>query len=338
MRQAAALALLLAAAGGNAWAAAGDTLAQAKARGTLRCGVSEGIAGFSIQDPAGRWTGLDADFCRAVAAAALGDAEKVTFVPLRASERFPALKGRRIDLVARNTTWTGLREAGLKVRFAGVLYHDGQAFMVPAKRGIKSVAGLKGAIVCVEKGTATAQSLAEYSAERGLGITPLVVDSSAEVAGAFFAGRCLAYTGDAAQLTAARLSAPGATAQAYTILPERISREPLGPVVRQDDEDWYTLVRWTLFSLFAAEEAGVTRANAAERLRQPALQQRLGASADFAQALGTDPRWVLRVLQSVGNYGEMFERNVGRQSALGLERGPNRLWTHGGLMYAPPVR
>lgn len=337
MRFAAAAAFLLAAAGTSAWGAPGDTLSQAKARGTLRCGVSEGIAGFSIKDAAGRWTGLDADFCRAVAAVALRDAEKVTFVPLRASERFPALKSRAIDLLSRNTTWTMLREAGLKVWFAGALFHDGQAFMVPAKSGIKSVAALKGATVCVEKGTTNAQHLADVSADRGLVIKPVVIDSAVEVVDAFFAGRCRALTLDAAQLAAARLRAPGGP-RAFVVLPERISAEPLGPVVRQDDADWFTLVRWTLYALISAERVGLTRDNARERLRVPALQRALGATDEFGKALGTDPGWVLRMLQSVGNYGEMYERNVGKDSPLGIERGQNRLSTQGGLMYAPPVR
>lgn len=337
MRCAAAIAILLALAGGPAWAASGDTLAQAKARGTLRCGVSEGIAGFSIKDASGRWTGLDADFCRAVAAVALGNAEKLTFVPLRASERFPALQGRRIDLLARNTTWTGLREAALKVRFAGVLFYDGQAFMVPAKSSVKTVGALKGATVCVESRTTNAQNLVEYATAHGLGIKPLVVDSALEVVDAFYAGRCGAFTSDASQLAAARLRAPGGP-HAFAILPERISREPLGPAVQQGDEDWFTLVRWTLIVLIGAEERGVTSANARERLQAPAMQRALGATEEFSGAIGTDPGWVQRVLQSVGNYGQMYERNVGKDSPLRIERGPNRLSTQGGLMYAPPVR
>jgi len=336
VRRLAASAFLLAFAGGAACAAPGDTLAQAKARGALRCGVSEGIAGFSIKDAGGRWTGLDADFCRAVAAVALGNAEKVTFVPLRASERFPALQARRIDLLVRNTTWTALREAALKVRFAGVLFYDGQAFMVPAKSGVKTIAALKGATVCVEARTTSAQHLAEFTAERGFGIKPLVIDSAIEVADAFYAGRCRAFSSDASQLAAARLRAPDGP-QGYAILPERISREPLGPVVQQGDEDWFTLVRWTLFALIGAEEAGITRANVRERLQAPALRRALGATEEFSRAIGTDAGWVQRAIQSVGNYGEMYERNVGKDSALRIERGLNRLWTQGGLMYAPPM-
>lgn len=329
--------MVLALAAGPAWAASGDTLAQARTRGTLRCGVSEGIAGFSVKDAGGRWTGLDADFCRAVAAVALGNAEKVTFVPLRASARFPALQARGIDLLVRNTTWTALREAALKVRFAGVLFYDGQAFMVPVNSGVKTIAALRDATVCVEARTTNAQHLAEFTAEHGLGIKPLVIDSAIGVADAFFAGRCRALTSDASQLAAARLRAPGAAA-GYAILPERISREPLGPVVLQGDEDWFTLVRWTLYALIRAEEVGITRANVRERLRAPELRHGLGATEEFGALIGTDPGWLERAVQSVGNYGEMYERNVGKDSALRIERGLNRLSTQGGLMYAPPMR
>jgi general L-amino acid transport system substrate-binding protein len=317
--------------------AASATLEKVKSIGAVRCGVSEGIAGFSIKDAAGRWSGLDADFCRAVAAAALGDASKVIFVPLRASARFPALRGSQIDLLARNTTWTLVREAALNVQFAGVLYFDGQGFMVPVKSGLKTLARLKGATVCVEKGTTSAQNLADYSAERGLGIKALVIDSAVEVADAFFAGKCRAFTADTSQLAAARLRAPGGPA-AFSILPERISKEPLGPVVRAGDDDWFTLVRWVLFALVGLEEAGITRDNVRSRIDDPVVQRALGAGEDISKALGVDNGWALRAVQSVGNYGEMFERNLGRASPLKIERGLNRLWTQGGLMYAPPVR
>ena len=271
------LSILLAVAGGIAQAAPGETLAAVKVRGTLRCGVSEGIAGFSIADKAGRWSGMDADFCRAVAAAALGDPAKVTFVPLRASGRFPALRTGQIDLLARNTTWTLEREAGLGVQFAGVLFYDGQGFMVPARGGAKALAGLKGAAICVEKGTTSAQGLAGYSELAGLDLKPVVVDSAAGVANAFFSGKCRALTGDASQLAAARLRAPGGP-QAAVILPERISKEPLGPVVRSGDDAWLTLVRWVLYALIAAEEAGITRDNLRERVKDPAVRRELGSA------------------------------------------------------------
>jgi general L-amino acid transport system substrate-binding protein len=327
-----AAAALLAVAWAVPCAGAGETLAQVKARGTVRCGVSEGIAGFSAREASGRWAGLDADFCRAVAAAALGDAEKVMFVPLRASARFPALQLGAIDLLARNTTWTLEREARLGVAFAGILFYDGQGFMVPAGGGVTSVAGLDGATVCVEKGTTHERNLAASFAARGLRVTPLVIDSAAGVADAFFAGRCRAYTSDASQLAAARLRVPGG--QAFLILPERISKEPLAPAVRRGDDNWLTLVRWVLFALVTAEETGITQATA----RDPAAGQALGPDGEVGRAFGVDPGWALRAVQSVGSYGEMFERNLGGRSPLKLERGLNRLWTQGGLMYAPPLR
>ena len=299
--------------------------------------MSEGIPGFSARDASGRWSGIDVDFCRAVAAAALGDASKVSFVALRASERFPALQLRQVDLLIRNATWTLEREAALKVRFAGVLFYDGQGFLVAGNSGVKSLAGLKGATVCVEKGTTSMQHLADYSSAHDLGIKPLIIDSAVEVADALFAGRCRAYTGDSSQLAAARLRAPGGS-RAFVILPERISKEPLGPVVQQGDDDWFTLVRWVLFALIGAEEAGVTRANIGSRVGEPGVQQVLGADQALSKALGTDPRWAVRAVQSAGNYGEMFERNLGAGSPLGIERGLNRLWSQGGLMYAPPMR
>ena len=319
-----------------AWAppsvTAGETLTDIRARGTVRCGVSEGIVGFSAREPSGRWAGLDADFCRAVAAAALGDAEKVTFVPLRASARFPALQLKAIDLLARNTTWTLDREAGLRVHFAGILFYDGQGFMVAEGSGVTSVANLDGATVCVEKGTTHERNLGDYFVARGMRVKPLVIDSATEVADALFEGRCAAYTSDSSQLAAARLRAPAG--RSFLSLPERISKEPLGPVVRRGDDDWLTLVRWVLFALVAAEEKGITKDTA----RSQDASRVLGTDTEVAKSLGTDPEWALRAVQSVGNYGEIFERNLGSRSPLKLERGLNRLWTQGGLMYSPPRR
>ena len=329
--------ILFAIAGAPAQAAAGDTLAQVKSRGTLRCGVAEDSAGFATKDTAGRWSGLDVDFCRAVAAAALGDAGKVTFIPLRASERFPALQARTIDLLVRQTTWTLLREGNLKVLFAGVLFYDSQGFLVPADSGIKAAAQLKGATVCVVKGTTSGQNLADYSAANGLDIRPLVSESMSGSLEALLAGHCRALTSDASQLAAARVRSLGGS-RAYVFLPERISKEPLGPVVRSGDDDWFTLVRWVLFALVGAEEAGLTRAGLSERARNPDAQRTLGRVEQSGQALGVDDDWMLRVVQSVGNYGEIYERNLGRDSAFNIERGPNKPWTRGGLMYAPPFR
>lgn len=324
---------------------AGDILNGIKTRGELRCGVSEGIAGFSEQDKNGRWIGLDADFCRAVAAAVLGDAEKVEFVPLKSSTRFPALQVGRIDLLVRNTTWTMAREATLNVQFPAILYYDGQGFMVPKAAKIAKVADLHGATVCVEKGTTHIDNLAEYSDAHGLSIKPLVIDSAAEVAAAFFAGRCKAYSSDASQLAAVRLHAPQAAGgpDAFGILPERISKEPLAPVVTGGDQQWITLVRWVAYTLILAEEYGITRDNVATKW--PEIKQRKlkawklagGNEINFGQLLGASEDWGPRVIAAVGNYGEMYERNVGRDSPLKIERGLNRLWNEGGLMYAPPV-
>ncbi|HEX9684788.1 MAG TPA: amino acid ABC transporter substrate-binding protein [Burkholderiales bacterium] len=332
--------VLFAVAYGPAQAAAGETVAQVKARGFLRCGVSEGVTGLSRRDASGRWAGLDADFCRAVAAAVLGDPEKVEFRPLKASERFPALNVRAIDLLARNTTWTMSREVLLNVRFPGVLIYDAQGFMVAANSGVKSAARLKGTAICVVKGTTHVEQLIDYFSEYGAKVEPLIIDSEIGAADAFFSGKCRAFTSDVSQLAAARLRAPGG-AQDFVILPERISKEPLGPVVRPGDDAWFLTVRWVLFALIAAEEARVTRANVEARLSETQgapMRRLLQYQKQYAKALGVRPDWMVRVIKAVGNYGEMFERNLGAESALKLERGLNRPWTQGGLMYAPPLR
>ncbi|APR38490.1 amino acid ABC transporter substrate-binding protein [Paraburkholderia sp. SOS3] len=315
----------------------GKTLISVRARGVLRCGVSEGIEGFSSRNAAGQWTGIDVDFCRALAAAALGDARKVQFVSLRTAARFPALVTGDIDVLSRNTSWTLLREAALKVQFAGVIFYDSQAFIVPANSGLRSATSLKGATVCVQKDTSTMNHLVVYSTALDLRMTPLVMESADDASDAFLSGRCTAYTADASYLDALRLHAPGGAA-AFTILPERISKEPLGPAVRGNDDAWLTLVRWVLLTLIAAEELDVTRENLQTRLRDPTVEQALVPDDTVTRAIGVEPGWTLRALQSAGNYGELFDRNVGANSPLGLERGMNGLWTRGGLMYAPPLR
>lgn len=320
-------------------ARAGEVLDAVKARGVLRCGVSEGIPGFSERDPAGQWRGLDADFCRAVAAAVLGEAGRVEFVPLKSSTRFPALQARRIDLLVRNTTWTLTREAVLRVQFPAVLFYDGQGFLVPAASGVTAPAELHGATVCVEKGTTHERNLKEYFGARGLPVTPLVVDSAREVAEAFFAGRCRAYTSDASQLAAVRSRAPGGP-EAYTILRERISKEPLAPAVWGGDPEWATVVRWVLYVLILAEEYGATRdtVDAVVAGGRTPLSRLTGTERGIlARSLGLPVGWALRAVKAVGSYGELYERNVGGASPLGMERGLNRLWTEGGLMYAPPI-
>ncbi len=324
----------------HTWCWAGETFNRLRSKGFIHCGVSEGLPGFSIKDTSGRWTGLDADFCRAVAAAVFGDPEKVTFVPLQAAQRFPALRMGNIDLLSRNTTWTIGREAGLGVLFAGTLYYDGQGFMVRRARGVNKVADLKGATICVEKGTTSQENLADYFQSKRWNYKPLVIESIVQQQEAFTKGQCKAFSSDLSHLAAMRLQAPGGP-KAYSLLSVQISREPLGPVVRRGDEEWFTLVRWVLFALIEAEDLGVTQKNVRTKAKekdQPELERFLGTSGNFGKALGVSNDWTVRIIESVGNYGEMFERNLGKGSPLGLERGPNRLWNKGGLLYAPPFR
>jgi general L-amino acid transport system substrate-binding protein len=319
------------------WAEAGDVFTGVRSKGAVRCGVSEGLLGFSLREPNGKWSGLDADFCRAVAAAVVGDSGKVVFVPLITSARFLALRSGQIDVLARHTTWTLGREAGLGVHFAGVLYYDGQGFMVTRKSGIGKIDNLNGATICVETETTSKENLDDYFQARGWKYQPILVKSPVEAMAAFSAEKCRAYTSDRGQLASARVMAPAGGA--YLILPGEISKEPLGPAVLRGDEEWFTLVRWVLFALVAAEEYGITRDNvqAKRQERTNLMLQNFFATSDYySKALGVKPDWVVKTVESVGNYGEIFERNVGGQSALKLERGLNRLWTRGGLMYAPP--
>lgn len=321
-------------------AEAGDTLTRIKARAKLRCGVSDGVQGFSIKGPDGRWTGMDVDFCRALAAVVLEDPEKVEFIPLAASARFPSLKAGEIDVLARNTTWTLEREATLEVMFAGVLYYDAQGFLVPARSGVKDLSGLNGATICAVKGTTHEANLMLHFRVRNWSCRPLIVESQAKAADALFSGQCLAFTSEGPQLSAVRLKAPGGPEE-YVMLPERVSKEPMGPVVRRGDDEWFTIVRGVLFSLIAAEEAGISQSNLQSRLEasdDPVVQRWLDVDRMVSKALGIPPAWAARALESSGNYGEMFERNFGSQSSLKLDRGLNRLWTQGGLMVAPPFR
>jgi general L-amino acid transport system substrate-binding protein len=319
-------------------AEAGEVLNGVKARDQLRCGVTEGIPGFSEQDAEGRWRGLDADFCRAVAAAVLGDRDKVEFIPLRTSARFPALQTRRVDLLLGSTTWTLTREAVLKVQFPGILFYDGQGFMVPAAANIDTLAALNGAKVCVEEGTTNERTLDAYFQAQGWSVEPVVAASAPKAADTLFAGGCAAYTADAAQLAAMRLRAPGGP-QAFVILPERISREPLSPAVWGGDPEWTTVVRWVLNVLILAEYYGVTRDNpdAVIAGRVNPWPRTAEDRDHIAKGMGIPTGWARRLLQAVGNYGEIYERNVGRDSPLEIERGLNRLWTEGGLHYAPPI-
>jgi general L-amino acid transport system substrate-binding protein len=281
---------------------------------------------------------MDADFCRAVAAAALGDGDKVAFIPLFASARFPALKANQIDLLARTTSQTLGREANIGTHFAGILYYDGQSFLVPADSRVQQVRDLDGASICVLKASTHEVNLSDYFKAHGLNARPIIVDSVPQARDEFYAGRCQAYSSDASTLASIRLEAPGGPDR-FRILPERISKEPFGPVVNRGDEQWATLVKWVLLALIEAEERGIARDNVhkvSETTADPAVQAFLGAA--YAKALGIRPGWVVRVVGTAGNYGEMFERNLGRGSPLKIERGLNRLWNQGGLMYSPPFR
>lgn len=321
------------------WCQAGITVDQIRSRGELRCGVSEGVTGFSEQDAQGRWQGMDVDFCRALAAAVLGDANKVAFLSSRASERFPLLLSGKVDVLARNTSWTLTREALLQVRFPATLYFDSQGFMVPAASAAQSLKDLQGSTICVQKGSTQALRLPDVLANHEVKAPIKVLDSAQAAADAFFAGQCAAYSSDVSQLAGVRLKAPGGQ-DGYRILPDRVSKEALGPVVRQDDPAWETLVRWTMHLLVLAEEHGVTAANVGTIAAQGhgAGLRMLNQTDDrVARALGVEAAWALNLIRVTGNYGEMFDRNLGAGSALKLDRGLNRLWTEGGLMYAPPV-
>jgi general L-amino acid transport system substrate-binding protein len=318
----------------------GDTLVRVKARGNVRCGVSGDHPGLSWKEADGRWTGMDVDFCRALSAAVLGDPDKVVFIQLTAAARFPALKAGDLDVLVRNTTWTLEREAILGVLFAGALYHDSQGFLVQKSSGIQELSQLNGATVCVVKGSTHEGYLAYRFGLENWTYQPLQVETSSQGAAALQVGKCAAFTSERAQLRAIQVRAPGGLDQ-YDILKELISNEPMGPVVRRGDEDWFTIVRWVLFSLIQAEEDGSTQANIrSQQEKRDAYQARYWRELSLliAKSLGIEPGWIIRAIESVGNYGEIFERNLGGRSALKLDRGLNKLWKDGGLMYAPPLR
>jgi general L-amino acid transport system substrate-binding protein len=318
---------------------AGKTLDAIKARGQLVCGVNTSGPGFSNADSQGRWTGLDVDFCRALAAAVLSDASKVKFVPLNSQQRFSSLQAGEIDVLSRNSTWTLTRDASLGVVFAGINYFDGQGFMVPKKLKIESAKKMNGATVCVQAGTTSEKNVADYFGANGMKYKPVVFDTAEAITSAFFAGRCQVYTTDMSDLAGARTKAP--KADDYVILPQVISKEPLGPSVRRGDDEWFQIVRWTLFAMLEAEEEGLTQANVDDQKtsnKDPAVQRFLGVSEDTGKLLGLDGAWAYRIVKQVGNYGESFERNLGPKTPVALPRGVNNLWTKGGLMYAPPIR
>jgi general L-amino acid transport system substrate-binding protein len=320
-------------------AASAGTVDDIKSRGTLQCGVTTGLAGFGAPDDKGVWKGLDIDLCKAVATAVLGDPNKVKYVPLNAKERFTALASGEVDFLARNTTWTYSREADLKMQFAGVNYYDGQGFMVKKALGVKSAKELNGASVCVQTGTTTELNLAEYFKSNNLQLKSVVFETNEQARQAYDDGRCDAYTTDASGLAGERtvLKNPDDN----IILPEIISKEPLGPAVRYGDDNWLTVVRWTLNAMIIAEEFGITQANVDDQKansKNPEVRRLLGVEGDMGKMAGLSNDWAYNVIKAVGNYGESFERNVGLKTPLRLARGLNELWSKGGLMYAPPYR
>ena len=319
---------------------AGKTLDAINQRGQLVCGVNPSLQGFSAADSQGNWSGLDVDVCKAIAASVLKDASKIKWVPLNAQQRFAALQSGEIDILSRNTTWTLTRDASLGLEFTGVTYYDGQGFMVPVKSKVTSAKQLKGATVCVQSGTTTEKNLNDYSKSAGLSMKPVVFETQEAADKAYDAGRCQAYTTDASGLASIRnkaLSKP----DDHLILPELISKEPLGPSVRRGDDEFFTIAKWVVFALIEAEEYGITQGNVDQmkaESKDPVVQRILGTSEDTGKLLGLDKDWAYRALKAVGNYGEIFERNVGPKSPLKLPRGANNLWSKGGYMYAPPVR
>ena len=315
------------------------TLDDVKARGRLLCGVNPGLQGFAAQGSDGAWAGFDVDFCKAVAAAVLGDGKAVDFVPVNAQQRFDKLKSGAIDLLARNTTWTMERETKLGLRFAGVSYHDGQGFIVKKLLGVTNALNLSGAAVCFLSGTTTQANVEDFFREKEMSFTPVSFDKIDDLVKAFDESKCDTYTADLSQLYAVRLKL--ANPDDSIVLPDVISKEPLGPAVRQGDEQWFNIVRWTLFALIDAEEIDVTAAAVDDlkaQSKKPSVRRLLGLEGTFGADMGLDADWAARAIEAVGNYGEIFERNLGKGSPLAIERGINALWNAGGLLYAPPVR
>jgi general L-amino acid transport system substrate-binding protein len=321
---------------GAAIADAGPTTATIVKRGALQCGVNTGLAGFAQPDSNGEWRGIDVDLCRAVAAALLGDAKKVRYTPLTAQQRFTALQSGEVDILSRNTTWTITRDTSLGLNFVGINFYDGQGFMVTKKRNVKSATQLNGATICVQPGTTTELNLADYFRANNMKFKPVVIEKMEEVLNAYFAGRCDVYTTDVSGLFSARASRAADQAD-HVILPEIISKEPFGPAVRHGDDHWFDVVKWSLFATIDAEELGLTSKNIDQQAKSgnPIIQRFVGAKGEFGKMLGLDNRWAYNIIKQVGNYGESFDRHL---TPLGLDRGINKLWNRGGLMYAPPIR
>ncbi len=322
-----------------AHAHAGKTLDAIKQRDQVVCGVNTGLAGFSAADSQGNWNGLDVDVCKAIAAAVLGDAKKIKWVPLNAQQRFTALQSGEVDVLSRNTTFTLTRDASLGLFDTVVTYYDGQGFIVPKKLKISSAKQLKNAEICVQSGTTTEKNLTDYFKSINVKMKPVVFEGFEASVKAFFSGRCQAYTTDASGLASIR-NKEAPNPDDYVILPELISKEPLGPMVRRGDDEWFTIVKWAIYALLEAEEYGITQANVDQMKssQEPPVMRILGTSEDSGKLLGLDKEWAYREIKAVGNYGEIFERNVGPQSALKLPRGLNNLWNKGGIQYAMPIR
>ncbi len=317
-------------------AQAGPTADGALKKGFIQCGVNTGLAGFAQPDSNGEWRGIDVDLCRAVAAALFSDAKKNRYTPLTAQQRFTALQSGEVDILSRNTTWTFARDAGLGLNFVGVNFYDGQGFMVTKKRNVKSAKQLNGAAICVQPGTTTELNMADYFRAHKMKFKPVVIEKLEEVLNAYFTGRCDVFTTDVSGLIAVR-AARATNPADHVILPEVISKEPFGPVVRHGDDHWHDLVRWTLFAMIEAEELGLTSKNIDQQAQNsnPVVQRFIGATGDFGKMLNLDNRWAYNIVKQVGNYGESFERHL---TPLGLDRGLNKLWNKGGIMYAPPLR
>ncbi|WP_017220930.1 amino acid ABC transporter substrate-binding protein [Moritella dasanensis] len=314
------------------------TLEQVMKKGVLNCGVSTGIPGFSATDSKGVWKGIDVDFCRSVAAAVLGDASKVKYIPLTAKERFTALQSGEIDLLSRASTWTATRDTSLGLNFAGVNYYDGQGFLVNKDLGVTSAKELDGASFCIQAGTTTELNLTDYFKSNNMEYKAVTFDTSGQTIDAFKKGRCDAVTSDASQLYGLRIKLDDP--KSAVVLPDIISKEPLGPVVRQGDDEWFNVVRWSLFATLEAEELGVTASNVDKQLKSanPSIKRLLGVSGKAGENLGLKSDWAYQIVKQVGNYEEMFENNVGKNSPLNIDRGLNNLWNKGGLMYAMPIR
>jgi general L-amino acid transport system substrate-binding protein len=316
--------------------ATAQTLKKVKDRGSLICGVSQGLPGFSTPDDKGNWTGLDVDYCRAIAAAIFNDPAKVKFSPLSTKDRFEALKSGEIDVLSRNSTWTLSRDA--LYNFVGVNYYDGQGFMVRKALKVNSALELNGASICVQTGTTTELNLGDYFRSNSMRHEVIAFSTADETIKAYEAGRCDAFTTDVSQLYSEKLKL--SNANDHVILPEIISKEPLGPMVRHADDQWFDVVKWVHFAMINAEELGLNSKNVDESLKSnmPEVKRLVGTEGNFGEQLGLTKDWAVRIVKHVGNYGEVFERNVGSGSRLGISRGINRLWTKGGIQYAPPIR